>query len=1080
MKNVIVVLLLSILCIPFLHAQPGESDAALLLRSPTIHQDGIAFTYAGDIWLISKNDNSRPKRLTVHPGVESNPVFSPDGKWIAFSGDYYGNTDVYLVPAEGGNPLRLTYHPDADQVRGWGPDGKKVLFASSRKSVSQRYRRLFTVSISGGLPDVLPMPMAERASFAPDGGRIAYTPLREAFHTWKNYRGGMTTPIWLFDLQTHEKVEIPHENASDARPKWVGNTVYFMSDRGGDMNLYAYHVDEERLQQLTRHDDFDVKDFDVYADEVVYEQAGRLHLLSTKTGSRETLHVAIDADIPGTRPHYVKAKDFIQQAEISPTGVRAVFSARGDILTLPAEKGNFRNITKTPGVCERYPAWSPDGSRIAYFSDEGGEYHLRLRDPKGLQEARIIKIDNPTFFYKPLWSPDNQKIAFTDKKKNLYYLNLETEQLHQIDSDTYSQPDRSMDPVWSPDSRWIAFTKRLENHMRAVFVYDLKNGRCHQITDGMSDATAASFSRDGKYLFFAASTDFALNTAWLDLSSYKQRVTRSLYAVVLQKDQPSPFAPESDDENRDENNNKADNEKQDKEAQTVQVAIDFEGIGQRIVDLPAPNRTYHRLQSAEDGYLFYLEDIPDKKTLTLHRFDMNKRENKPFLDGIRNYWISADGKKVLYQGPNTIYGVVDAAGDANVGDGKLNMDEMEVRVEPRAEWAQMFREVWRIERDFFYAENMHGLDWRATREKYKPFIKHVGHRNDLNYLFAQMMAEMTVGHNYVGGGDMPEGEKINVGLLGADYEIADGYYRFKTIYSGLNWNPDLRAPLTEPGVKVSEGDYLLAVNGQALEPPQNLFRAFENTAGKQTVITVNNRPTMEDAREVTVVPINSEAGLRNRAWIEGNRKRVDELTDGRVAYVYLPNTAGAGFEYFNRYYFAQLDKEAVIVDERFNGGGFVADYIIDFLDRPLLSYWATRNGKSIASPNASIFGPKTMIINQYAGSGGDALPLFFKRRDLGKLVGKRTWGGLVGIFDYPRLMDGGFVTSPRIGIYSPEGEWEVENVGVPPDIEVEMEPRAVIEGNDPQLEKAVEVIMKALKEKPVSHPPKPEDPVRVK
>ncbi|KPL10588.1 hypothetical protein AMJ85_05490 [candidate division BRC1 bacterium SM23_51] len=1081
----------------------ADQDETLLLRQPTISANHVAFIYAGDIWIADRDDGSA-RRLTVHPGVEANPMFSPDGSLIAFSGNYDGNIDVYVVPATGGSPRRLTFHPGADSIRGWTPDGKQILFNSARLSVTSRYSRLFTVSVDGGFPEALPMPMAERAAYSPGATRIAYTPIQDAFGSWKRYRGGRTTPIWLFDLETYEVEKVPHENASDTFPMWIDKTVYFLSDRNHTMNLFAYDTRSRKVRQVTHHTDFDVKSASAGAGVVVYEQAGRLHIFDPKKETSTALKIRVAPDLPYTRPRYEEALRSIRNAGLSPTGKRAVFEARGDIFTVPAEKGDIRNLTRTPGVHERDPAWSPDGKRIAYLSDASGEYQLMLRDQKGLEEPTVIPLGDPTFYFSPIWSPDGKKILYTDKRLHLFYLALEDKKPVQVDKDIYYY-GYTLDPVWSPDSGWIAYTKRLDNRLRAVFLYDLASSKTHQVTDGLSDVSSACFSRDGKYLFFAASTDSGLSIAGLDMSAYDHPPKMSLYVSVLNKEVPSPFAPESDEEsigkneadnekNRDRddqnpkrakdyndyNNSKEKPKAEEKNEKKVEVKIDLENLDQRIVSLPVPARSYGNLQAAADGNLFYLERLENQEGYTLHRFEMKERKAKTFLTKVRSYWISSDGKALLYRGPGNSYTIVKTAGEPKPGEGKLDLDSMEVFVDPRAEWAQMFNEAWRIQRDYFYAPNMHGADWPAMRERYQPFVAHVGHRTDLNYIFAEMFGELVVGHAYVSGGDMPGGERVAVGLLGADYQLVDGYYRITRIYSGENWNPDLRAPLTEPGVDVSEGDFLLTANGRPLRTPTNIYSFFEKTADRQTVLEVNTKPTTEGARTVTVVPIASESGLRHRAWIENNRRKVDEMSDGRVAYVYMPNTGRAGYQSFNRYYFSQLNRDAAVIDERFNGGGKAADYIIDMLHRPLLCYWSPREGKPSRTPNASIYGPKAMIINEYAGSGGDAMPLFFRRRGLGKLVGKRTWGGLVGISGYPILMDGGRVTAPAFAIYSPDGEWEVENEGVSPDIEVEMTPKLVIEGHDPQLEKAVEVVLEELERNPVKKIPRPPYPNRVR
>jgi tricorn protease len=1053
------------------HQQPET----LLLKQPAVSAEHVAFLYAGDIWIAGR-DGGNPRRLTAQKGMKSTPTFSPDGQWIAFSGNYDGNTCVYVVSKEGGSPKRLTYHPGEDWVRGWTPDRQRVLFASSRDASTVRYHRLYTVDLAGTFPEPLPMPMAERGAYSPDGHYIAYTRIPEPFWSWKRYRGGQTMPIWVLDLTAYEHVEIPHQNASDTFPCWVGDTIYFLSDRSQTMNLFGYDLRSREVRQLTQHEEWDVRSLTAGDGILAYEQGGRVHLYDPAAGQSTPLHIHVTADLPHVRPHYVKGAPCIRNAGLSPSGARAVFEVRGEICTVPAKKGDIRNLTRTPGVHERYPSWSPDGQHIAYMADGSGEYELVIVDQTGLKEKTVIPLGDKTFYYSPTWSPDSSKIAYTDKALNLYLIDLAEKQPVHIDTDTYDHPDRTLAPAWSPDSKWIAYTKRLDTHIRAVFLYDVAAGKTHQVTDGLSDATCACFSRDGKHLFFAASTNYGLNTGWLDMSSYERPVSSSLYVAVLNKEDPSTLAPESDEEpaKKEEGaeEEKADETKEAEKPKPVEVKIDLEGLDQRIQALPVPAREYRSLQAGE-GKLYYLEMYPyqfgsrQPALYTLQTFDLKERKSEVFLDKVRGYWLSADGKKLLYQGEkNGEYAIVDADKKPEGDAGKLKLDGMEVYVDPRAEWAQMFDEVYRIQRDFFYDAHMHGMDWDAICARYRPYLEHVGHRSDLNYLFAEMMGELVVGHAYVGGGDIPAPERVACGLLGADYEIVDGYYRIKHIYPGLNWHPELRAPLTEPGVNVSEGEYLLAVNGRPLRAPTNVYSLFEKTADRITELLVSPTTSEQDARRVTVKPIDSETALRHWSWVETNRSKVEEMSNGRVAYVYMSNTSVEGYSAFNRYYFSQLDKEAVVIDERFNGGGSAADYVIDMLDRPLLCHWATREGRIFHSPNASIFGPRVMIVNEYAGSGGDAMPLFFRRRGLGKLVGKRTWGGLIGIYDYPVLMDGGFVTAPRMAIFSPGNEWEVENEGVYPDVEVEMTPKLVIEGRDPQLEKAVEIVLEELARNP--------------
>ena len=1068
---------------------PGET---LLVREPAVSAEQAAFVYAGDLWIVDLRGGT-PRRLTVSPGLEASPAFSPDGKWIAFSADYGGNPDVFVIPSEGGQPRRLTWHPSADVVEGWTPDGKKILFSSGRYSHTRRYSRLFTVPLQGGLPEALPMPMAEHGCFSPDGQKIAYTPIRDAFRTWKRYRGGMTTPIWIFDLETHEVEEIPHGNATDTRPVWLGNTVYFMSDRGRTMNVFAWDAGTGKVRRVTRHEDFDVKWLSGWGGRVVYEQAGRLHILDAETGGSRPFPVRISPDLPALRPRWVEARRYVRSMGVSPTGVRAVVEARGEILTVPVKDGDVRNLTRSPGVNDRYPAWSPDGARIAWFSDEGGEYALMIRDQVGKKPAERIDLGAPTFYYSPRWSPDGKKILYTDKKLHLWYLDLEDRDPVLVDTDLYDDPSPGMDPCWSPDSRWIAYTRDMPNKFRALFLYDLSTGKTHRVTDGMSYAASACFSRDGKYLFFKASTDYGLHTAWLDMSSYDRPVKWSLYVAVLSAGEPSPFRKRSDEEKagagkKEKKGKTAEKGKKGsgkvygpaKEKKEKKTKIDLEGLDRRILALPVPARVYGRIRTAAGGKVFYIEQDRRGRGSRLRVFDMKTRKEKVFMEGATGFQVSADGKKLLYVSGKTL-GIAGTQGAPKPGEGRLGkLEKAKILVDPKAEFRQIFDEAWRIERDFFYVANMHGADWRAVKEKYRPFLDHVGSRSDLNFILAEMIGELVVGHAYVGGGDSPKIEGEPAGLLGADLERKGNYYRFSRIYGGLNWNPGLRAPLTEPGVKVSEGDYLLSVNGIPLRAPVNPYSLFTGTAGKLTTLRVNSKPEEKGSREVTVVPVSGEGGLRLMAWVEENRKKVEKLSGGRLAYVYMPDTGRGGYTFFNRYYFAALDKQGVILDERFNGGGSVADYVVDLLGRKPLCWWATREGRPIGSPNACVFGPKVMIINQYAGSGGDAMPYFFRERKLGRLVGKRTWGGLVGIYNYPPLMDGGFITAPRIGIFSVDGKWIVENKGVEPDIEVEMTPKEVIAGRDPQLEAAVKEALKELEAHPVPRPVRPPDPVRVK
>ena len=1096
----------------FVCALSAHAAGPLLMQKPTLSKTHIAFAYAGDLWLVAR-EGGEARLLTSGTGTKSDPVFSPDGSMIAFTGDYDGNVDVYVMPGGGGVPRRLTHHPAIDEVVGWAPDGKSVLFRSSRNSYS-RFNRLFTVSLDGGLPHELPLPTAEFGALSSDGKHIAYVPVdnnrRLSAIGWKRYRGGKASRVWIANLADLNLDQVPRETSNDGNPMWVGNKVYFLSDRSGPFSLYAYDLKSKKVEQALPGNGADIKSASAGPGAIVYEQFGSLNLFDPATGKSKAVAVTVPADLPNVRPHFKKVENEIASATLSPSGARALFEAHGEVLAAPAEKGDIRNLTNTPGTMERDPAWSPDGKSVAYFSDESGEYQLFIKSPDGMSEPKKISLGNPpSFYYSPTWSPDSKKIAYTDKRLNLWYVDLAKGTPVKIDTDTYDAPQRTLDPAWSPDSRWIAYSKKLTSQMHAVFAYSLEQSKSLQLTDGLSDARFPAFDQKGQYLYFTASTDVGPTTGWLDLSSINRPVTRSAYLIVLRKDQPSPLAPESDEEKAaddskpdadkaakaDKSEDKGDQEPANPEekakaqdaraaksvkSDAVTVRIDAENISQRILALPIPARNYGQLLAGKAGTIFLVEEPsrpgPDQQS-TLWRFDLTSRKPEKLMEGANDFTVSFDGKKMLYskgRRENKKWFISSATAPAK-GDGPaagkpetpLNLARMEVQVDPRAEWKQEYNEVWRIERDFFYDPKLHGLNLPATKKQYEPYLENVGSRIDFSYLLAEMLGELTVGHMYIRTPADPPSEQGKVGLLGADYTIENGRYRFSKIYQGENWNPQLRAPLTQPGVNVQEGDYLLAVNGRELRGTEEVFELFEGTADKSTVLKVGASPDGKGARTVTVVPIETEGALRNRAWIEGNLHKVDKLSGGRLAYVYLPDTGFGGYTSFNRYFFAQIGREGAVIDERFNGGGSAADYVIDYLRRPLQNYWLTREGQDFTTPVGAIFGPKAMIINMYAGSGGDALPWYFRDAKLGPLVGTRTRGGLVGIYDYPPLMDGGSVTAPRVAFYNRTGDWDVENHGVAPDIEVELTPKEWASGHDPQLEKAVALVMDSLKKNPL-------------
>ena len=1062
-----------------------NAQGTRLLRHPTVSRDSIAFEYAGDLWVVSRSGGTA-RRLTSSPSLEIDPYFSPDGSQIAFTATVAGNTDVYVVSSSGGDPKRLTYHPGLDRVRGWKPDGKSVVFASNRTSSPQSaYLQLWTVGLDGGLPERLPVPRAFFGSYSPDGSRLAYEEFSMTFipewfeaSMWRHYRGGRTHPISVINLSDYTVQKLPWTNSNDSFPMWVGNSIYFLSDRNHTTNLFAYRFDTKQLTQITHHEDFDVMTASANSDAVVYEQAGYIYLVDAKSGKSQKVNIEVTGDLPWARPQFKKVASMIRNATLSPTGIRVAFEARGEIFTVPAEKGDFRNLTQSPGAHDRGPVWSPDGAQVAWFSDASGEYQLMIGEPTGVTPARAISLPSTAFFSRATWSPDGSRIVVEDNHNNLWAIDVASGSSTKIDTDEHPDPLRQFDAAWSPDSKWITYTKSLPSHLRAIFVYSWADKKAYQVTDGLADSISPTFDAGGKYLYFMASTNYGPSTGWLEMSSLDRPVRRAIYLVVLNASEPSPLLPETGDEPKPATPESS-QPKPDPSAKQVVVRIDHDGISQRILAVNIPPGDYGNLTTGAAGTFFYTEPMPGGPpgTLRLQRYQLSGRAAAPFLEGsVRSYSISADKKKLLYQtgdGQNR-WGVVATDRPAKVGDGPLNVAQLEMRVDPRAEWAQIYRETWRIQREYFYDEKMHGADWQAIYEKYKPLLSFVGHRADLAYLIAAIGGELTVGHSYLQGtGDVPTEDPVQVGMLGADLEIENGRYRIKRIFTGENWNPELRAPLSAPGIQVAEGDYLLEVNGRPLAPPANPYSLFEGTANRQTLIRVNKTPSTEGSRLVTIVPVASEDALRTRAWVENNRRMVDKLSNGKLAYVWLPNTGNPGYTSFTRYYYAQQDKEGAIIDERYNQGGMVADYIVNELDRKLLGYFALRDGTPITSPIAGLYGPKVMLINESAGSGGDALPFYFRQRKLGPLIGTRTWGGLVGTLIIPTTIDGGGITAPSLAFYNLKGEWDVENIGVAPDIEVEYTPAEVINGRDPQLERAVQEALRLLEQNPVRKMPRP-------
>ena len=1084
-----------------------------LLHKPVMNKTTIVFTYAGDLWSVPR-EGGVAVRLTTGNGNETEAAISPDGATLAFSGEYDGNIDVFTMPVTGGTPKRVTYHPDGDRVVGWTPDGSRILFRSNRESFS-RFTQLYTVAPTGGLPAALPLPMACTGAYSPDGTRMIYAPLDGGqfapgfnnFVAWKRYRGGEASYLWLVNLNDLTTVKVPRKDSNDINPMWIGDKIYFLSDRNGPMTLYRWDPKSKAEPvELIPNKGKDIDAASAGPGGIIYEQFGKIMIYDVASNKSHEVPVDVTADLSEVRPHFQNVSREIRTVKISPTGVRAVMEAHGEILTAPAEKGDIRNLTHTPGVMERTPAWSPDGKTIAYFSDESGEYALHIKSQTGDGETKKIPLAGKSaFYFDPKWSPDSKRIAFTDNQLNLWDVEIASAKLTKVDTDYAYELGR--DFSWSGDSKWIAFVRALPNRFHAVFIYSLDTGKSTQVTDALSDSRHPVFDRDGQYLYFTASTNYGPTTSGLDMTSDEHDVTRSIYMIVLPNNIPSPLAPESDEEKpgavleeggRGGRGGRGGNAP---EAPPKPVRIDFDKIQQRIVALPLPARAYTMLATGRAGSLYFAEPGANGGGGrggaggggTLSKFDLKTRKTDKLADNIASFDLSANGEKMLLRmggagaggrggrggaaaaaGPQ--YVIVSATAPLKPGEGALRLNDMEVNVDPIAEWKQMYHEVWRIERSYFYDASLHGVNSADGEKEYEKYLDKLGSRNDLNYIIHAFLSEFTVGHLRGGGGTMPEVKAVPGGLLGADYDLANGRYRFKKIYTGESWNPQLRAPLAQPGLNVSTGDYLLAINGTDLTDRDDVSRLLEGTSEKSVLLKIGADPTGANAREISVVPVANEAQLRHIAWVEENRRKVDELSAGKLAYVYMPDTGQGGLTSFTRYFFAQTDKHGAIIDERYNGGGQVADYVIQVLNRPLLGYWSPRYGAIYRTSAASILGPKVMITNEFAGSGGDAMPWMFKYTKTGTVVGKRTWGGLVGVSQYPVLMDGGNVTSPNFGFFSPEGQWDVENHGVAPDVEVELDPKLVHEGHDPQLERAVAVALEQLKKNPPPEPKRPPFP----
>jgi len=1033
------------------HSQAREP---LLPRQPTLSQTHVAFCHAGDLWVVGR-EGGEAKRLTNGPAIDTDPVFSPDGSLVAFSRQSESGTDVYVAPVAGGEPRRLTY--GWAQAVGWTRDGKQVVFLSYAD-----VGRLFSVPSEGGPVAVLPPPTAIYGTFSPDGKRIAYLPFPSRHGEWKRYRGGATSRIWIADLPDCRVEKIPRDNSNDFSPMWVDNRIYFLSDRDGLISLFAYDVATKRTSKIIGNPESDILSASAGPGAIVYERFGSLHLYDFNTGKSNRLEIRASGEMPEVRPRSVKATDNLTGIRLSPAGDQLLIEARGELLMMPAGKGEVRNVTNSPGVFERFPVWSPDGRRIAYFSDESGEYALHIRNVDGTGSVKKIDLGAPPgFYFSPSWSPNSRKIAYRDHLLALWYVDVEKDTPVRIDSDYCHHEVLSLGigtppPTWSPDSRWLSYSRTLGNHLRALHIYCLETGQSRQVTDGLSDVRSPQFDSSGKYLYFAASTNVG-PTLGGGLSASNRTPTRGIYALFLRESDGFPAAVEGET--------------------AGPVTIDLAGLENRIVALPVPARNYAKLVVGKPGVFYLLEtedratygapsDDPSSNPQTLYRFDLAAKKVDKVIEGIRDFDLSFNGENMLCRQEQK-WTVLPAGVTPKSGEGVVELESLQVHVDPAAEWRQMFREVWRAVRFFFYDPGYHGMDLKARERQFEPYLEGVATPADLNYLFREMLSELGVSHLGAYAGTGPAAETETAGLLGADYEWVDGRYRFARIYTGDRLDPETHAPLARPGLDIKQGDYLLAIDGQELRASDNIGRFLAGKVGKEVVLRIAADAAGAQSRKVTVVPTDEEWSLRFFAWADENRRKVEKLSGGRVAYIYLPDTGAEGLAAFDRYFFAQVDKEAVIIDERDNSGGELPDYFTDLLGQRLRALGTPPEGPGGTAPYSIIRGPKVMITNQGAFSGGDALAFFFKQAGLGPLIGTRTAGGLMGPNSL-NLIDGGGVFVPFWAFYDSDGKWLVENEGVAPDIEVEQDPAAVRAGHDPQLEKAIEVVLGLLEKNPPS------------
>lgn len=1064
-----------------------QAQEARLLRFPNINGDKIVFSYAGDLYVVNSNGGTA-RKITTHNGYESFAKFSPDGKNIAFTGQYDGNTEVYLIPAEGGVPKRLTFTATLDRddvsdrmgpnniVMAWR-DNETVMFRSRWIEPNDWKGQLFFTNINGGMAEQLPLPRGGFGTFSPDGKKLAYNRVFREFRTWKRYRGGQADDVWIYDFDSKKTTRLLENPAQDIFPMWAGNKIYFASDRTGTMNIFSYDLAAKTEKQITFFKDFDVKFPSIGGNSIVFENGGYIWKLDVATDKYEKVDIKIQDDFATGRDKMTEVGRAIAGWDISPDGNRAVFTARGDIFTVPAKNGVTRNLTMSPGAHDRQPRWSPDGKYIAYISDKSGEDEIYImpQDGKGA-ETRITKGGN-VYKFSIAWSPDSKKILWHDQNFTLNYVDIDSKEVVQVAKSDVS-PIGDYD--WSHDSRFIAFNLSEDNIVNRIHIYSLDTKKSVPVTDSFFDVGQPAFSKDGKYLFFTSERNFNPTYGWTEWNHIYTDMT-NLYMITLQSSTKSPFEPKSDEvaikeEKKDE---KKDEKPNSEKKEEKLLPIDFDGIVNRIAEIPTPAGSYAGLSTTADK-IFYFRRGPKDEKFNLYSYNLKDLEETS-LGEVSGYTISEDQKKMLVRAGQS-YGIVPLPSAPVKIKEPLDLSDMKVTIDRKAEWAQIFNEAWRQMRDFFYAKNMHGVDWKAVREQYSQLVPYVNHRADLTYIIAEMIGELNIGHAYVGGGDYPQAARVALGLLGAQLEKdASGFVKVKKILKGHNWEKDLRSPLTEIGVNVKEGDYIIAINGRSVKEMQNIYEALVDRAGKQVVLTVNSTPSESGARDVTVVPVADEQNLYYLEWVEGNIEKVSKATNGKVGYIHIPDMGVNGLNWFAKYYYPQLNKEALIIDDRGNGGGNVSPQIMERLARTPVMMNYRRNSINTFNPTGMHVGPKILLMDEFSASDGDIFPYRFRANKLGLLVGKRSWGGVVGIAGSLPFVDGGYLNKPEFGPYDLEGKnWIMEGHGVDPDVVVDNDPALEFSGTDEQLNKAIDLILKELEKNPVKKNPVPPFPDKSK